>query len=540
MLRSQRTLEKSLYRLFNSKNDVNLFNSVVQNFPDYVPMICALDQYYPFVHLLLSYGESHFDLALYLLCYLTSITDDTSEDFGHLELNFDRNSTPYFIYVWLKKYWLSRSMGHALFASSLDSIDFLSTINSSSSERFSLEKDNFLHEIRTFHPTKIQQRYSPMEYLSKTIFLLGELQSLVLGQTKETVVNLIEYVQHVSHASLIHVLLWLIANYQIADENERVWIGDVIHKMSNDRLFVEFSTIFFSFRLEPNADANSTIFNLHDALKRQLWSTLIDNPLAPYISLIEPSSSSSSLVRHLSAHVYPTSMSIIQKLFEIFQQNDFLDSEQSRMLYICSKLVPMDLSIIALLIETNASNEIHEMSRALFFLFGQILFRRRSFTRLLFEQVFPSLFNMKSNEFMLEPHVYSMCLMMNVLLTLELHPNNDLFPLKSWMEIYSSNRTENSVRIRYEDSTVINAYEQFLHYASEELFSTETVKPVNYFLNWFQTILWMFSRTVKTLKPFVKPKLVKRIFFSFFTLKILFVSSSGCSIIRVFTVAISH
>lgn len=185
---------------------------------------------------------------------------------------------------------------------------------------------------------------------------------------------------------------------------------------------------------------------------------------------------------------------IIDKLFKTFQENDFLDSEESRAFFVCSKFVPIDLLIIRLLNETNCSNGIYETGRALFFLFGLILFRRRSSTRALLNDVFPSVFNLKSNEFMLEPHVYSMCCILNILLTLELHPMTE----------------ENSLRISFEDSTVIDAFERFLTKSSDELFSTETLRPANYFFDWFQTILWMFSRTVKSLKIFVKPKLVKK------------------------------
>lgn len=470
VLQKQRQLEKFLREILTTKINDEQMNFLVEHFNDSIPLIFALDQFYPFVRLILFNTENQFDLSLYLLCYLTSICDDTSEDFGQIDLNFDENSTPFFVYVWLKKFWLSRSLGHALFASPLTSIDFLS------SERIFVEKDEFLHQIRTFEKGKTIVRSSPIENLSKTIFLLGELQSLALEQTKEILSNLIRYATHVSHGSLIHILLWLIANYQIADENERLWIQNVIHTMV------------------PEIDSNSVIFSLHYALKRKLWADFIDNPLSPFVSIISPKTST-ELVRQISTCSSQTASMIIDKLFQTFQENDFLDSEESRAFFVCSKFVPIDLLIIRLLNETNCSNGIYETGRALFFLFGLILFRRRSSTRALLNDVFPSVFNSKSNEFMLEPHVYSMCCILNILLTLELHPMTE----------------KTSLRISFEDSTVIDAFERFLTKSSDELFSTETLRPVNYFFDWFQTILWMFSRTVKSLKNFVKPKLVAQL-----------------------------
>ena len=244
------------------------------------------------------------------------------------------------------------------------------------------------------------------------------------------------------------------------------------------------------------------IFSLFDALKRQVWSDFIDNPLVSCYPLND-ASSSAALVRQIARHSSQTASVLIEKLFETFLNNEFLDSDQSRALFVCSKSVPIDLLIIRILTETNASNGIYETGRALFFLFGLILFRRRSSSRSLFEEVFPYLFNMKSNEFMLEPHVYSTCLMMSILLLLELHPNNEPFPPKPWNDLPTS------VHLEHDDNSVIDAYRKFLDYSEEELFSSETLRPVNYFLDWFQTILWMFSRTVPTLKPFVKPKLVR-------------------------------
>jgi hypothetical protein len=112
---------------------------------------------------------------------------------------------------------------------------------------------------------------------------------------------------------------------------------------------------------------------------------------------------------------------------------------------------------------------------------------------------------------MLEPNVYSISLILTILLMLEFNRNNDqledLFRIKSWKEIDPN--ISNIIIPKYEDSSVSDAYNRLLNYSSEEMFSSDTLRPVNYFLGWFQTILWMFSRTAKSLKPFVKAKLVR-------------------------------
>jgi hypothetical protein len=486
ILQLQRSLEKSLHEIFSSPGNLD---NLITNLTDYIPLICALDQYYEFIHLLLSYTQTQFDLALYILCYVTSIIDDTSEDFGHIEINFDQS---FIVYIWLKKYWLSRHLGHALFASSLNSIDFLSTEISSN------EKEEFLLDIKSFNQDNIQIKYSNTEYLTKTIFLLGELQSLSLNETKQIITQLIHYLTYVAYGSLLHVLLWLIANYQIANDDERPWIQNIIHTMGT------------------NADSTSTIFSLFDAIKRQLWSQFIDNPLLPFYPL-NSSFSSSSIVNNLSLSSSQTSTILIQHLFDTYIVNEFLDSEQSRALYICSKYVPIDLMIIRLLTNINTSNGIYETGRALYFIFGLILFRRRSSTRCLLQQVLPYLYNIKSNEFMLEPNVYSISLILSILLMLEFNRNNDqledLFRVKSWKEISPIG----NILPKYEDSSIADAYNRLLDYSSEEMFSSDTLRPVNYFLGWFQTVLWMFSRTAKSLKPFIKAKLVSKTFIRFFS-----------------------
>jgi hypothetical protein len=148
ILHLQRSLEKSLHEIFiTSTNEGNLDN-LITNLTDYIPLICALDQYYEFIHLILSYTQTQFDLALYILCYVTLITDDTSEDFGHIEIKFDKTLSPFIVYIWLKKYWLSRHFGQALFASSLNSIDFISN---SFGEISSNDKEEFLMDIKLFN-----------------------------------------------------------------------------------------------------------------------------------------------------------------------------------------------------------------------------------------------------------------------------------------------------------------------------------------------------------------------------------------------------
>ncbi|CAF4080809.1 unnamed protein product, partial [Rotaria sp. Silwood1] len=146
-------------------------------------------------------------------------------------------------------------------------------------------------------------------------------------------------------------------------------------------------------------DFTLTTFSLHDAIKRQLWSDFIDNPLLPYYSMILTLSSSSLIVNILSLLSSQTSTSLIQILFDTYIINEFLDFEQSRTLYICSKYVPMNYLILRLLIDINTSNRIYETGRALYFIFDLILFRRCSSTCCLLEQVLPYLFNIKSNEY---------------------------------------------------------------------------------------------------------------------------------------------
>ncbi|CAF4337875.1 unnamed protein product, partial [Adineta steineri] len=133
-------------------------------------------------------------------------------------------------------YWLSRYIGHALFASSLYSSDFLSITNNSLSEISVTDKEEFLMDIKCFNSENIQIKYSNIEYLSKTIYFLEELQSLSLEETKQTVLQLINYLTHVSYGTLVHILLWLIANHQIANDDERPWIQNTIHTMGKSNL----------------------------------------------------------------------------------------------------------------------------------------------------------------------------------------------------------------------------------------------------------------------------------------------------------------
>ena len=239
-------MEQSLTKIFSANSEENL-QTLINNLTDFIPLICALDQYYPFIRLLLSYTQTHFDLGLLILCYVTSITDDNSDDFGHLELNFDPSLPPFHIYIWLKKYWLSRYLGHALFSSTLDTIELLPTINHSLTDLSSTDKEEFLNEIKRFDQENIQKKYSDIEYLTKTIHLLGELPSLSLEETKQIVSSLIIYLTQVSYGSLVHVLLWLIANHQIANDDEREWIKTIIHTMGKLPPFICGQSIWFSF-----------------------------------------------------------------------------------------------------------------------------------------------------------------------------------------------------------------------------------------------------------------------------------------------------
>ena len=262
----------------------------------------------------------------------------------------------------------------------------------------------------------------------------------------------------------------------------------------------------------------------------------------PYYPL-NPALSSSSIVNTLSFSTSQTATILIQKLFDIYVVNEFLDCEQSRAVYICSKHVPIDFITVRLLTNINTSNGIYETGRALYLIFGLILFHRRSSTRSLFEQALPYLYNIKSNEFMLEPNVYSISLIMDVLLMLEFHQRDssieDAFRTKSWKELYPIEEHSKHILPKYEDQSVTNAYHTLLDYSSEEMFSSDTLRPVNYFLGWFQTILWMFSRTAKSLKPFVKTKLVTNSSSSFSSFA-LSLSLEGRSIVGISSFAISY
>ncbi|CAF1112024.1 unnamed protein product [Adineta ricciae] len=490
ILQLQRSLEKSLHHIFSTPDDPQHLDILINNLTDFIPLICALDQYYNFIDLLLSYTKTRFDLALLLLCYVTSITDDTSEDFGQIEITADRSSPIFIVYIWLKKYWLSRYVGHALFGSTLSSTDLLSTMNNSFDEKSKVQKEEFATDVQCFNPENFAIKYSNTEYLSKTVLFLGDLQSLSLDETKQVVSQLINYLTHVSYGTLVHVLLWLVANYQIASDNERSWIQNTINTMGTE-----------------TTDSTSMICSLFDAIKRQLWSDFIDNPLISYYSTIVPVSSSN--LNYLVSSSIQTSTSLIQSLFDIYLLNEFLNCDQSRALYICTKYIPMNILIDRLIINMNMSNGIYETKRGLHFIFGLILFRRRSLTRCLLQEVFPYLFNMKSNEFMLEPNVYTTSLILCVLLTIEFQENtsesNDLAYVKPWKE------SNNAIKPTREDTSVFDAFHFFLNSSSDELFASETLRPVNYFFSWFQTILWMLSRQVNSLKPFVKPKLIAQI-----------------------------
>jgi len=265
--------------------------------------------------------------------------------------------------------------------------------------------------------------------------------------------------------------------------------------------------------------------------------------LLPYYAVLSPISSS-SIINTYSPSSPQTATTLVLTLFDIYITNEFLDCEQSRGLYICSKYVPIDYILTRLLTNLNTSNGIYETRRGLYFILGYILFRRRSSTRSLLQHVLPYLISIKSNEFMLEPNVYSMCLLLNILLILEYNTNNDqledLFRVKSWKQINQSMDSmlydtieENFGDIipKYEDTSVIDAYHEFLDWSSKELFSSDAVRPVNYFLGWLQTVLWMFSRTAKSLKPFIKPKLVSNTFRLILQITFFFLNIKDRSII---------
>ena len=174
--------------------------------------------------------------------------------------------------------------------------------------------------------------------------------------------------------------------------------------------------------------------------------------------------------------------------------------------------------MIRLLTNANLSNGTNETCRALYFIFGLILFRRRLSTRYLLQRVLPYVINLKSNEFMLEPNVYIMCSLINILITLELNASNDrsddLFSVRSWKDKCHSilfgtvEDKYDDIRAKSEDTSVFDAYHNFLDWSSSELFSSDNVRPVNYFIGWLQNSFWMFSRKINSLKQFIKPKLV--------------------------------
>lgn len=147
----------------------------------------------------------------------------------------------------MKKYWLSRYLGHALFTSTLDTIELLPSINHTFNEMSSIEKEEFLNEVKIFDQENPQKKYSDIEYLTKTIYLLGELSSLSFEETKQTISSLIIYLTQLSYGSLVHVLLWLFANHQIANDDERGWIQTMIHTMGKTSFHSPSSRFVFSY-----------------------------------------------------------------------------------------------------------------------------------------------------------------------------------------------------------------------------------------------------------------------------------------------------
>jgi hypothetical protein len=52
ILHLQRSLEKSLSQIFSSSNNDETLETLITNLTDYIPLICALDQYYESIRLL--------------------------------------------------------------------------------------------------------------------------------------------------------------------------------------------------------------------------------------------------------------------------------------------------------------------------------------------------------------------------------------------------------------------------------------------------------------------------------------------------------
>ncbi|CAF1645090.1 unnamed protein product, partial [Didymodactylos carnosus] len=174
---------------------------------------------------------------------------------------------------------------------------------------------------------------------------------------------------------------------------------------------------------------------------------------------------------------------------------------------------------------------------------------RRLSAKLLTSEILPYLCNLKSNEFMLEPHAYTMCFSMIILLCLEYVNDLEQLHPKSWYDIIyaqeqSKQRQTNkhdkdtgkmddmswsvfdnddiadyrypqtsekkmsiTIMPKYDDNCVSDSFTHYLNYCSNELFSNNYVRPINYFMGWFVTILWMFSKMIPNLKQFIKPKL---------------------------------
>ncbi|CAF1459840.1 unnamed protein product, partial [Didymodactylos carnosus] len=283
-------------------------------------------------------------------------------------------------------------------------------------------------------------------------------------------------------------------------------------------------------------------------LKRLLWLEYVENPLLPYTDLIS-TSSTSLLNKTLSINA----TTLISQLYDDYLLNGFLNSKQSKAIYVCTKCISTKLMCNRLLLNINTCNGIHETSRSLHFLFGILLFQRRLSAKLLTSEILPYLCNLKSNEFMLEPHAYTMCFSMIILLCLEYVNDLEQLHPKSWYDIIyaqeqSKQRQTNkhdkdtgkmddmswsvfdnddiadyrypqtsekkmsiTIMPKYDDNCVSDSFTHYLNYCSNELFSNNYVRPINYFMGWFVTILWMFSKMIPNLKQFIKPKLVAQL-----------------------------
>ncbi|CAF3572183.1 unnamed protein product, partial [Rotaria sp. Silwood2] len=70
-----------------------------------------------------------------------------------------------------------------------------------------------------------------------------------------------------------------------------------------------------------SVDSTSTICSLLDAIKRQLWTDFIDNPILPYHILLPPISSS-SIINNYTPSSPQTATTLILALFDTYLTNE--------------------------------------------------------------------------------------------------------------------------------------------------------------------------------------------------------------------------